>query len=321
MMMSSKEVIYRFSVDRFPLQAVITEVGLRDGLQAESQVLPTEIKLELISDLIDAGIKHIQVVSLVNPRKIPSMADAQQLIARLPYRQGVVFSGLALNTRGVERAFQYGLRDIEISISASNSHSQRNTGMSCQQAVEEARSMINVVRNQSGRIYISLQCAFGCPEEPEEPMKRLEGMLVSLLGNFPPDDLAQIKLADTAGLANPFSVKAVLESITPKFDKPLIALHFHDTRGLGLLNVLTALEYGISAFDTALGGMGGCPFLKGASGNIATEDTVNMLNIFNVQTGIDIQPIAYWVKRLENFFHKKFPGKMHIYLTKDDKNG
>jgi hydroxymethylglutaryl-CoA lyase len=293
-----------------PNKVTLIDVGPRDGFQFEARILPTDIKLEIIANLVNAGLQNIQVTSFVRPQRVPQMADAEELIQRLPKTVGVEYSGLVLNPHGVERAYRSGLTHVEISISASDTHSRKNTGMSLEQAIKKSKEMIRLAQKYNMTIRAGIQCVFGCVYEGKIPLTRVLEMARRFL-NSGADALA---LSDTTGMANPASVKDLLEHLLPGAGHLPVIFHFHDTRGLGLVNVMTALEYGIAHFDTALGGMGGCPFVQGAAGNIATEDTAYLMQALNIETGVNISTVAHCSKRLEHYFGKSFSGKIHRVL-------
>jgi hydroxymethylglutaryl-CoA lyase len=298
----------------YPKSVVIEEQGLRDGLQNQDVFVPTEKKLQIISALVDAGVKRIQVTSFVNPKMIPQMADADNLCAKLPRTNEVVYSALVLNPKGMKRAARAGVTHVTASISASNRHSQRNTGMSLDAARKHFSEMVAIGKSHALSIRGGLQCVFGCRYEgridPETVMDILKEQLD--LG------IDEIELADTTGMADPLSIQKLCDPIITAAGKKPVYLHLHDTEGKGLANALAALQVGITHFDTALGGMGGCPFIKDASGNIATEDLVFMLQQMGIETGIDIDKIAAISRSLEDFFKRRFSGKMHKIIARDD---
>ena len=290
----------------FPNSVRLIEVGLRDGFQFESKVAPTEFKLEIISELVQAGLKQIQVISFVNSKRVPQMADAEELIRRLPKQDGVIYSGLVLNTKGLERACRAGLESVEISISASDTHSRKNTGMSLNEAILQGKEMIRRAKECNMHITAGVQCAFGCVYEGGIAEDRVLG----IVSEFMSIGIDRISIADTTGMAHPLSIKSLIQKLMPELGGLPIALHLHDTRGLGLVNVMAAMECGIREFDCSLAGMGGCPFVAGAAGNIATEDTAYLMKTLNIETGIDIQKLGQCSMKLENFFEKRFPGKV-----------
>ena len=290
-----------------PDTVTLTEVGPRDGFQFEKQFIPTDFKVDIIQALANAGLREIQVTAFVHPRKVPQMADAEELIRRLPSPEGVVFNGLALNAAGLRRAREAGLRHVEISISASDTHSRNNTGMSIERATIHAKEMIQLARSANMHVRAGVQCAFGCVYEGQIPPERILNIVEIYLSH----GVDAIALSDTTGMANPLAVKDMLKLLTPEIGSIPTILHFHDTRGLGLANVLTALQCGITCFDTSLAGMGGCPFVPGAAGNIATEDTIHLMHAMGITTGIDSHQVAQCSLRLEALLHKSFPGKCH----------
>jgi len=295
-----------------PQKVTLTEVGPRDGFQFEKQFIPTELKSEIICSLVDAGLKHIQVASFVNPARVPQMADAEEVVSRLPESQGIIFSGLVLNTKGVLRAHRAGMKHLEISISASDTHSRKNAGLGFDQAAIQMKEMIRLAREKSMGVRAGIQCAFGCVYEGAVSRERI----FQLVRYYSSHGVDAIALSDTTGMANPVSVKQMLQTLIPECKGIPVVLHLHDTRGLGLANVMAALECGVTQFDTAMAGMGGCPFVRGAAGNIATEDTVNLMNSLGIITGIDIVGVSKCSERLEKFLAKKFPGKMHRLVQK-----
>jgi len=239
------------------------------------------------------------------------MADAEEVIKRLPAEsRGVVFSGLVLNTTGLKRALQAGLNYLEISISVSDTHSRKNAGVSFDQAFRGVREMINLARAEGMGVRAGIQCAFGCVYEGHVSRERI----VHLVQYYASQKVDAIAISDTTGMANPMSVKELLQVLMPVCRNTPLVLHLHDTRGLGLANLVAALECGVVQFDTAMAGMGGCPFVAGASGNIATEDTVYLLDSMGISTGVDLAKISKCSLRLEEYLGKQFPGKMHRLL-------
>jgi len=295
-----------------PKEVTLIEVGPRDGFQFEKQMIPTGMKVEVIGDLVAAGLKHIQVASFVNPSRVPQMADAEEVVTRLPESQGIIFSGLVLNTRGLQRALQAGLSHVEISISVSDTHSRRNAGVSFNRAFNRMMEMIQLAREEGISVRAGIQCAFGCAYEGSVSQERID----DLVEYYASQKVDAIALSDTTGMANPISVERLLQTLMPKCGEIPIVLHLHDTRGLGLANLMAALECGVNQFDTAVAGMGGCPFVRGAAGNIATEDTVHLMNAIGISTGVDIAAVSKCSRRLEDYLAKRFPGRMHRLLQK-----
>ena len=298
----------------YPKSVVIEEQGLRDGLQNEDRVVATEKKIEIIEALVDAGVKRIQVTSFVNPKMIPQMADAESVYAKLPRTNTVVYSALVLNPNGMERAARAGATHVTASISVSNTHSQRNTGMSLDAARRYFSEMVAIGKKYALTIRAGLQCVFGCRYEGRIDPKTVMEILKEQLDH----GIDEIELADTTGMADPRSIQKICAPIITAAGEKPVYLHLHDTEGKGLANALAGLQVGITHFDTALGGMGGCPFIKDATGNISTEDLAFMLQQMGIETGIDIDRIAAISRSLEDVFKTRFSGKMHHLLTRDD---
>lgn len=301
--------IQKYLCGVLPKHVTLTEVGLRDGFQFEKKIVPTELKHEMVLRLVKAGFKHIQVAAFVHPGKVPQMADAENLVSRLSGIPGVSFSALVLNMTGVERAIASGLTDIEVSMSASNRHSLNNTGMNADTALKTGVQMVEFSKRHGLQVRASIQCAFGSGYDETISENQISAMAKDLTAA----GADMLSLADTTGLATPISVTRRIHAVKSIVANLPIALHLHDTRGLGLANVLTALCCGIKQFDTALAGMGGCPFIPDAAGNIATEDTLYLLSSLHVETGLDQTQIVSCSRDLEIFFEKRFPGKMYRY--------
>jgi hydroxymethylglutaryl-CoA lyase len=250
----------------YPKSVVIEEQGLRDGLQREDRIVPTAQKLEIIKAMIQAGIKRIQVTSFVNPKIVPQMADAENLCVGLIRQNDVVYSALVLNPRGMARAARAGVSHVTASISVSNTHSQRNAGMSLNAARRQFSEMVAIGKKHGLTIRGGFQCVFGCRFEGRiDPTGVLQMVKEQLdLG------IDEIELADSTGMADPLSIHKICSPIINAAGGKPIYLHLHDTEGKGLANALAALQIGITHFETTLGGMGGCPFIKGATANIST---------------------------------------------------
>lgn len=290
-----------------PETVTLTEVGLRDGIQIENRHIPTEMKLELIETLVAAGLKSLQITAFVHPDKVPQMADAEKLISKLAVHAGVEFTGLVLNLNGVNRAQEAGLQTVEVSVSASDTHSRKNAGLSLEQARNLSVEMVTRAKEFGLNVRAGIQCAFGCVYEGHVPVHRV----VEMAGAYVQAGADVLALADTTGMATPVTVTDLLAAIGPVSANIPLALHLHDTRGLGLVNLMKALEFGVDRFDTSFGGMGGCPFVMGAAGNIATEDTVHLLSSLGIETGIDIEKVAAISRSMSDFLEKPLPGKLY----------
>ena len=295
-----------------PDEVLLCEVGPRDGFQYEERSIPTERKLDVIRRLVAAGVRRLQVASFVHPDWVPQMADAEAVVDGLgPAPDGVVYAGLALNLRGVDRAAATGLTCIDLSVATHDRHSMDNANMTVDEALREARRMIDRAREHGMRVQMGLQTVFGFREPGDTTLPRVRS-LCEMIAAWGVDELS---LADSTGMANPVQIEAYLGAIMQSVGDLPIVLHLHDTRGLGLANAVSAIRTGVTRFDTSLGGMGGCPFIRGATGNIATEDTAYLFGQMGVRTGIDVAAVAACTRQLEDFLQHRLPGKMHRILA------
>lgn len=294
-------------VPTVPLQATLVEVGPRDGFQRLETYLPVEVKVEVIEALVKAGLRRIQVTSFVHPKLVPQMADAEQVCARLNPAEGVVYSALVLNMRGLERAHAAGIRHIEMGVPASEILAQKNAGYSVQDGMAEMRAMVARARDYGISVRAGVQTAFGCAFEGQ--IQR--GKVVQMAREFLAMGIDELSLSDSAGLGNPQQIRRTVQEVLPLAGETPVVLHLHDTRGQGLANLLSALKSGITCFDTAFGGLGGCPFIPTAKGNIPTEDTANMLHEMGIETGVDLAAVAAVSRRMEEFLGIELPARMH----------
>ena len=273
----------------------IMEVGLRDGLQIIKKDISIDYKLSIIKSLIESGVRNIQVTSFVNPKRVPSMADAEELVKLLPIVKGVQFSGLVFNQIGVERAIRAGLTKIETSISISETYSYNNLGMSISESIDNLKKIVSTADKNKMQLRAGLQCVWGSTYDDTidqmNVIKRLSDILEM--------GISRISLCDTTGMARPNDVYSVLDIIYKTFPNIKISMHLHNTNGLGLLNLNEALKFDINEIDTSMGGIGGSPFIEGSSGNIATEDTIYMLDNLGYNIGIDIKKISKISRKLE----------------------
>ncbi len=270
---------------------LLQEVGPRDGLQNEPMTLAPEIRAKLIERLADAGLPRIQIGSFVNPRRVPQMAGTEKLWRCLKKKEAVRYSVLVLNERGLDRALAEGIPHIEIYVSASETHSQQNSGMSREKALKLASRMISLARENHRVVTAGVMCAFGCFYEGPVALDKV----LDIIRQFVSVGAEEVGLADTPGLAEPSGIKTVLDAVRDIVSSDRLTLHLHDTRGNGMANLRTALEARVRQFDTSLGGSGGCPFIPGAKGNISTEQTVDTLESLGHVTGVDR-------KRLDNIW-------------------
>ena len=291
-------------------EVLIEDEFLRDGLQNEARLLSFDDKVVLLRGLEDAGLRRIQLGSFVNPARVPQMADTDDLFRTLERRPGVTYTALVLNMAGLERALAVSVPHLSISVSASESHSRSNVGKSVDEALAHIAPVIERALAAGVSVRAGIQSALGCGFEGRVAPERV----VAIAKVFSGLGVHEINLADTAGLGNPRQVfelvGAVRAAVAPEIK---LSLHLHDTRGLGLANMVAGLQAGVRIFDAALGGLGGCPFIPAASGNIATEDAVFALEEMGISTGIDWQALAALTLRLEGLVGRHLPGRMaHI---------
>ena len=288
------------------MKIIIEEQGPRDGFQVEAISIPTELKIKWIEDAVSAGVERVQMSSFVHPKLVPQMADAEAVCAGVHKQEGVIYSGLVLNIKGVERAIKAGLNHVAISMSASDTHSRKNANKSLQEALIEFAEMAKVAKDAGLTVRGGIQCAFGCRYEGEIS----EQFVIDLAKRHLDLGINELSLADSTGMGNPAQMKRIMSQIMTLSGSLPVILHLHDTEGKGISNMIAAIDCGITHFDTAFGGLGGCPFIKGATGNIATEDVVHCLHQMDYETGIDIQKMIRLAKEVETFLGRKLPGKV-----------
>ena len=291
--------------DNLPKEVTVFEVGPRDGLQNESKHIETADKVALIEAIAQAGLKQIEVTSFVSPKWIPQLADGAQVIASLSLPTDVSISALVPNLKGYEAAKASGLKQINLFLSASEAHSKKNINKSVAEALSTMKEVADVALQDGMRLRCYVSTVFACPYEGpvsiNSVLKVVEG-LVSM-------GVHEISLGDTIGAANPLQVKQVLDALKGLVSFEKLALHFHDTRGTALANVVAGIESGVTIFDSSLGGLGGCPYAPGASGNLATEDLVYMLHGMGIKTGIDLPALIEAGALAQKLLGKELPGR------------
>jgi hydroxymethylglutaryl-CoA lyase len=266
-----------------PNRVEVIEVGARDGFQNIKEWIPTEVKLEVIDALVNAGFTKMQVTSFVHPKVIPQMKDSKEVAAYVVKKYPQVhFNALVPNLFGAKAAYEAGIRELSYIISASEKHNNENVKRTIAESFEELKKIRQDFKDAV--IKLDVNTSFGCPYTGEVPVEQVLYMVGAAL-ELGADEIV---LADTIGIANPRQVRNVIKAIKDKFQSLDIGLHFHDTRGMGLANVMVALEEGVHKFDSSVGGLGGSPFAPGAAGNISSEDLVNMLNAMEVETGVNL---------------------------------
>lgn len=289
-----------------PKRVSITEVGLRDGLQIEPRILPTEQKLALARALIDAGHTSLEVTSFVSPTRVPQLADAAEVIAALRRMREVELRALVPNMRGAERAIAAEADVLVFVLSASDAHGIRNLNRTSSASLFELREIIRRTLTSGIRIDVSLSVAFGCPFEGDVPVERV----IDLASEVQRMGISKITFCDTTGMATPRQVQALAQALSERLPDIDPAFHFHNTRGLGLVGVLVALQEGILRFESSIGGMGGCPFAPNAAGNVCTEDMVHMLHEMGIETGLDLPRLLEAARMAERLVGHPLDGQV-----------
>ncbi len=273
-------------MDSWPARVSLREVGPRDGLQNE-QPVPTAAKVTLIDRLADTGLRRIEAVSFVHPRSIPQMADADEVWGRVTRRPGVRYSALAPNLRGAQRALSAGFTEIEVVVSASDTHNRRNINRGTKESLEDLTAVADAVHAGGGSLEVIVATSFGCPYEGEVPLRRV----LDVAGHAVAAGADRLAFGDTTGVGTPRLVGELVDGVLDEYPDVPFLLHFHNTRGTALANLMTAMEHGATEFDASVGGLGGCPYAPGASGNVATEEVVHLLEDIGVDTGVDLEAL------------------------------
>lgn len=282
----------------------IVEVGPRDGLQSEPEVLPTATKIELIGRLVDAGLKRIEVASFVNPKRVPQMADAEAVFAGLPKREGVQYVGLVLNRKGFDRALAAGCTEIGMVTAATDSFAQRNQGASVEETIAAWEEIAPLAHAAGMRAQVTISVSFGCPFEGEVPPERVVEIATRLARSRP----LEIAVADTIGVAVPTQVTALVGRLQEALRGAQLRCHFHNTRNTAVANVYAAAMAGVRTFDSSIGGLGGCPFAPNATGNVATEDVLYMMSRAGFDAGVDLERLIETARWLSVVRGTQVPG-------------
>jgi len=293
----------------------IKEVGPRDGLQNEDKIIETADKIEWIDLLSTTGLTYIEITSFVHPKWIPQLSDAREVAKAIKRHKDVTYAALVPNMRGLESALEADIDEVSVFMSASDSHNQANINKTMVDTYPILQEVVTgaIRSGKSARGYIST--AFGCPYEGAVPVEQVFRICDKLLEM----GVREVSLGDTIGVASPNQIEDFLDLALKRYKTSELALHFHDTRGMALANVLAALDYGIDTFDAALGGLGGCPYAPGASGNAATEDLVQMLSQMNMETGIDIPTLLQAGVFMRDKLQKNLPSHMLAAFTEQIK--
>jgi hydroxymethylglutaryl-CoA lyase len=286
---------------KFPSKVKLVDVGPRDGLQNEKGAVPASVKIELVHRLQDAGLTEIEVTSFVSPKWVPQMADAAEVMAGIHRKPGVRYSVLTPNMKGFEAAVLSKPDEIVVFAAASEAFSQRNINCSIAESIERFRPVVAAARDKNIYVRGAISCAVGCPYEGEVAPERVE-LVARLLKEI---GVQHVGVADTIGVGTPVKVQRAMEAALSHYDINDVSGHFHDTYGQALANTLISLEMGVWQFDTSSAGLGGCPYAKGATGNVATEDVVYLLHGMGIATGIDLDKLIDAGKFISDFLERK----------------
>jgi hydroxymethylglutaryl-CoA lyase len=291
---------------KLPSAVTICEVGTRDGFQIEEGFIPTDEKVEIVNRLSACGIPEIQATSFVHPKVVPQMRDAEEVMARITRHPGTRYTALVPNDRGALRAVEAGVDQLDTVLSASESHNIANVNMTVAESLDRLAAVADVAARAGVPVVAGISTSFGCPFEGEVPLDHLEAIVARLA------DLGAegITLADTTGMANPAQVARTFERLMPKWPHVQWHLHTHDTRAMAIPNILAAMECGVTHFDSSVGGLGGCPFAPGASGNVCTEDLAHCLEAMDVRTGIDLDRLLDTSRYVEGVVGHTLPGQV-----------
>jgi len=300
-----------------PERVTVVEVGPRDGFQMEKTFIPTALKAEIVDRLAQAGLRKIEATSFVNPKVIPQMADSAELMKTLPRREGTTYTALVPNVKGARRAVEAGVDGVRFVLCASEKYNQRNVGMSVEESLDVCASTLEAMKPSGVPLEAAIALAFGCPFEGHVPEDRVVELARTLQGM----GIREISIADSVGLGNPEQVRRLMRRLLDELTDVALSLHIHNTRGLGLANVLAAMDEGIDTFDAGLGGLGGCPIFAGATGNIPTEDLVNMCEEMGVPTGVDIEAVREASRKIQEFLGRSLPSHVLAVETREELYG
>jgi hydroxymethylglutaryl-CoA lyase len=292
-------------VSDLPDRISLREVGPRDGLQNEDPV-PTQAKVELIDTLSGTGVQRIEAVSFVHPRAIPQMADADEVWGQIEKASAVRYSALVPNSRGASRALTAGFTELEAVVSASDTHNRKNVNRGTAQSLDDIAVIIDAAHQAGATCQVIISTAWGCPYEGDVPVDRV----VATASRAVADGADSISFGDTTGMATPGRVRGLAGEFRSRHPGVPLNLHFHNTRGTGLANVLTALELGVADFDASVGGLGGCPYAPGATGNIATEELIHMVEDMGVTTGVDLDAMIEAAAEAERIIGRTLPSQV-----------
>jgi len=296
-----------------PTRVTLCEVGTRDGFQIEPEFIATDDKVAVVDLLADAGVPRIEVTSFVSPKAIPQLRDAAEVMARIRRRKGTRYAALVPNDKGASNAVAAGVDVIHTVLSASESHNLANVNMTVAESLAKMRGVMEIAARAGVPVQTGIATSFGCPFEGDVPLARLEWVVRELVDM----GARAVGLADTTGMANPRQVTRTLEHLMPRFPGIEWTLHTHDTRAMAIPNILAALELGVTNIDASIGGLGGCPYAPGASGNVCSEDLVHCLHAMGVETGIALDRLIATARRVEQIIGRALPGQIIKAGTSD----
>lgn len=275
------------ALQALPSEVRVREVGPRDGFQAESAFIPTDTKVAIIDRLSRTGVKTIQATSVVHPRAVPQLADAEEVMSRITRQPGVEYSVLVPNLRGAERAVAMEVDEWDLMLSVTDAHSRSNANRNTEDALDAMAPVVELGQQHGVRVSGGMATSLGCPFEGKVPYERVQ----HVVARYHEMGIRHVTVADTVGVADPGLVHDVMARLGTDFPDVEFCLHLHNTRGMALANVLAGMQAGVAVFDSAVGGLGGCPYAPGATGNLATDDLVHMLELMNVEHGIDLDAV------------------------------
>ncbi len=286
-------------------EVLIRELGPREGFQMEKQFVDTSIKIEFINKLSHTGLKYIEVTSFVNPKWVPNLSDAEEVLRKIDRKQNVIYAALVLNSKGVDRAINL-VKHLNTTIFADENINIKNNNKTIKESLKEAEEIIKKCIDNDIILEGGISAVWGSPLNPEIPIDNV----LMILDFWVKNGIKNIMLADTTGEANYISTKAVLSILKDRYPDVNFIMHFHDSRGLGLVNVLASLELEISIFDSSVAGLGGCPFAPNSAGNICTEDLIYFLHTLNIETNVNLEKLISSALYIQNILNKKLPGKI-----------
>jgi hydroxymethylglutaryl-CoA lyase len=289
-----------------PERVTMREVGTRDGIQSLGAFVPTEHKIEMANLLARTGLTRIEVTSFVHPKAVPQMADAAEVMARIDRVPGVLWEPLVPNLVGARRALEAKSDRLVVVLAASDTFNLKNIRMTIADSLTGIADVVGVAREAGVPVSAAISTTFGCPYEGDVPEERVHEIVARLLER----GVDEVSLADTTGMANPLQVEGTVGRIRERWPDVAFSLHFHNTRGMGLANVVAGLRAGVTIYDASIGGIGGCPFAPKATGNVSTEDVVHMLHEMDIQTGIDLDALLGCANRMSEILGQELPGQV-----------